>query len=167
MAVGRVLDIEWGSSQLVNDSSHNQHEIGDVYAKGAILGAAFAQIAFRVGDDSRLFDKLRPDPAFLFNHFPQGLLDLAHRRIMRILFVGQIEMAGLRAQAAVNAGIHVCLQASAGLIVDHLVDDGCNSFVGQTGNAGFDAVVQCLGALFFYGFGHAFILRSEELKLIK
>jgi hypothetical protein len=76
-----------------------------------------------------------------FEHLPDGLLDLAHRRKVRVLVVGQVVVAGFRAQPAVNAGFHVGLQPGAGLIVNDAVDHRLDFLFGKPGDADIDPLV--------------------------
>ena len=70
-----------------------------------------------MGDAGGLFDEIRIHPAAALDHLPDGLLDFAHRREVRVVVVGQVVVARLGAQAAVDAGLHIGFQSSAGLLL--------------------------------------------------
>jgi hypothetical protein len=67
VAVGRVLDVERGDPQPVDDAPHHAHQIGDIDAEGAVLGAALAQVAFGVGNDGGPADEFRAHPPFFLS----------------------------------------------------------------------------------------------------
>ena len=154
MAVGGVLNIQRRYAQLVNDAPHHRYQIGDVDAKRAILGAALAQVALGVGDARGLPDKVRIQFALFLDHGPQGLLDLAHRRIVRIFVVRQVVMAGIGTQPAVDAGLDIGLETGAGLAFEHACDHPLDLLGRQARAAYLDALVQYLGFFLFGRFSH-------------
>ena len=155
VAVGRVLDVERGDAQQMADAPDHQHQVGHVDAERAVHGAALAEVALGGGDDARLLDEVGADLAVLAQHFPQRLLDLAHRRIARVAVVGEKVVAGVGAQAAVHAGVDVGLEARTGFGRDHPLDDLLDFLLGQVGHPALQPLVDhlvlrlaCLSAMF-------------------
>ncbi len=72
---------------------------------------------------------------FLLDHLPQGVLDLRNRRVVRIAVAGDIALAGLRTQPAMDAGLAVGLETRCALLGQHLVDGGLDPLRRQLGNA--------------------------------
>ena len=122
MAVGSVLDVKRRGAQSVDDAPHHADDVGDVDAERAVLGAALAHVALGLGDDGGLLDKLRGNAPLFADHLPQGLFDLAHRRVVRVLVVGKVVVAGLGAKSAVDAGLNISFQAGTGFAFEDAVD---------------------------------------------
>ncbi len=65
---------------------------------------------------------------FFSDNLPYGLFHLGGRGVFRVPIPGYEKMAAFRAESAVNTGVHINLETSAGLIVQHLPDDPLNLF---------------------------------------
>jgi len=153
MAVGRILDILRNNAELMADPAHKQYQIGNVYAKGTVHRTPATQIAFGKSNFSSLFHKINGHPAFFPDDFRQCLFNFAGRRKFRVGIIGQIIMAGVAAQSAMDTGFNINLQPGPALFFngfpDHLLDPVRGQLIRTFINAGISDL-WCIRNQFFF-----------------
>ena len=110
VTVGGVLKVLGHHTQQIEDPANRHDLVRDIDAEWAVHAAAPTRPAVDEGDAGGVPDEIPVHLALAAHHLPQGVLDLGHRRIIRVTIARQVALACLRAQATVHTGVEIDLE---------------------------------------------------------